>query len=57
MQTIEEKVRRNTTMVLEAAREHRILPRQAAMEMAEQRIRRAMSFRRYSLISTAPDYT
>jgi glutamate dehydrogenase (NAD(P)+) len=57
MQTIEEKVRRNTGMVLEASRERRILPRQAAMEMAEERIRRAMSFRRYSLFSTAPDYT
>ncbi len=57
LQTIEEKLRRNTEMVLEASKDRHILPRQAAMEMAEERIRRAMSFRRYPLFSTAPDYT
>ncbi|NNG12223.1 MAG: Glu/Leu/Phe/Val dehydrogenase [Halobacteria archaeon] len=57
LQTIEEKLRRNTEMVLEASKDRQILPRQAAMEMAEKRIRRAMSFRRYPLFSTAPDYT
>ncbi len=57
LQTIEEKLRRNTEMVLEASKDRQILPRQAAMEMAEERIRRAMSFRRYPLFSTAPDYT
>ena len=57
LQTIEEKLRRNTEQVMETAKSKLILPRQAAIEMAEQRVRRAMSFRRYSLFSTAPDYT
>lgn len=57
LDTIEEKLRRNTELVLEAAREQQILPRQAAIAMAEQRVRMAMSFRRFNLFSTAPDYT
>jgi glutamate dehydrogenase (NAD(P)+) len=57
LQTIEEKLRRNTEQVMETAKSKLILPRQAAIEMAEQRVRRAMSLRRYSLFSTAPDYT
>jgi glutamate dehydrogenase (NAD(P)+) len=57
MQTIEEKLRRNTEQVMETAKSKLILPRQAAIEMAEQRVRRAMGFRRFSLFSTAPDYT
>ena len=56
-QTIEEKLRRNTEQVLESAKRRLILPRQAAIEMAEQRVRKAMSFRRFPLFSTAPDYT
>ena len=57
LQTIEEKLRRNTEQVLESARRKLILPRQAAIEMAEQRVRTAMGFRRFSLFSTAPDNT
>jgi glutamate dehydrogenase (NAD(P)+) len=57
MQTIEEKLRRNTEQIMEAAKSKLVLPRQAAIEMAEQRVRKAMSFRRLSLFSTAPDYT
>lgn len=57
LQTIEEKLRRNTEQVMETAKSKLILPRQAAIEMAEQRVRRAMGFRRFSLFSTAPDYT
>ena len=57
LQSIEEKLRRNTEQVLETARRKQILPRQAAMAMAEERVRKAMSFRRWSLISSAPDYT
>jgi glutamate dehydrogenase (NAD(P)+) len=55
-QTIEEKVRRNTQMVLEASAQRGILPRDAAVEMARERVKRAMSFRRYSLFSSAPGY-
>ena len=57
MQTIEEKLRRNTQQVMETAKSKLILPRQAAIEMAGQRVRKAMGYRRFSLFSTAPDYT
>ncbi len=53
METIEEKLRRNTDLILKASREKQILPRTASMELALQRIERAMSFRRFSLFSTA----
>jgi glutamate dehydrogenase (NAD(P)+) len=54
--TIEEKLRRNTEMVLTAAQSQGILPRQAAMELALQRVKKAMSFRRWSLFSSAPGF-
>jgi glutamate dehydrogenase (NAD(P)+) len=57
LQTIEEKLRRNTAQILEAAQHEQILPREAAMAMAEQRVRKAMSYRRWPLFSSAPDYT
>ena len=53
LQTIEEKLRRNTAQVLDVSKREQILPREASMELAMQRINRAMSFRRYSLFSTA----
>jgi glutamate dehydrogenase (NAD(P)+) len=46
---IEEKIRTNTRMVLEAATAHRIPPRQAALDLATGRIRKAMSYRRFSI--------
>ena len=55
-QTIEEKLRRNTEMVLERMKTENVLPRQAAMEMAMERVKKAMSFRRFSLTSTAPGF-
>ena len=55
-QTIEEKLRRNTEMVLERMKTEGVLPRQAAMEMAMERVKKAMSFRRFSLTSTAPGF-
>jgi len=56
MQVIEEKLRRNTRLVLEDTVKRKVLPRQAANELAMQRIKKAMSFRRYSLFSTAPGF-
>jgi len=53
LQTIEEKLRRNTGQVLATSKQQQILPREASMELAMQRVRRAMSFRRFSLFSTA----
>ncbi|MGB5278834.1 MAG: Glu/Leu/Phe/Val dehydrogenase [Gammaproteobacteria bacterium] len=54
--SIEEKLRRNTEQVLEAVKHKKVLPRQAAKDMALQRIKRAMSFRRYSLFSCGPKF-
>ena len=54
--SIEEKLRRNTEQVLEASRKQGILPRQAAIELATQRVKKAMSFRRWSLFSSAPGF-
>lgn len=54
--TIEEKLRRNTRLVLESAKNKNILPREASMKLALERIHKAMGFRRYSLFSTAPGF-
>jgi glutamate dehydrogenase (NAD(P)+) len=54
--SIEEKLRRNTRLVLDTASSEGRLPREAAVAMATQRVRRAMEFRRYSLFSTAPGF-
>jgi glutamate dehydrogenase (NAD(P)+) len=54
--TIEEKLRRNTELVLEAAKHDQILPRKAAMDLARERVHKAMSFRRWSLFSSAPGF-
>ncbi|HET8760685.1 MAG TPA: Glu/Leu/Phe/Val dehydrogenase [Nitrospiria bacterium] len=55
-QVIEDKLRRNTRLVLEASASQRILPRQAAMDLAVQRVKKAMSMRRFSLFSSAPGF-
>jgi glutamate dehydrogenase (NAD(P)+) len=47
--TIEEKVRANTQAVLEQARSRGVLPRQAAVDLAVVRVRRAMGYRRWSI--------
>jgi glutamate dehydrogenase (NAD(P)+) len=44
--TIEEKIRNNTEEVLKQARKSGSLPRQAAVELAERRVRKAMEYRR-----------
>lgn len=56
LQTIEEKLKRNTKLVLEAVKHKQVLPREAAMDMALERIRKAMSFRRFSLFSCGPKF-
>ena len=43
---VEEKIRANMHEVLTVARDDRKLPREAALEMAQNRVRQAMSFRR-----------
>jgi len=49
MATIEEKLRRNTREVLEEAKAQGIMPRDAALQLAERRVRTAMGLRRWSL--------
>ncbi len=46
-QAIEEKIRTNTRAVLEAMRRRKIVPRQAAVDLARERVVRAMSYRRF----------
>lgn len=55
-QAIEEKLRRNTELVMERSKKEGVLPRQAAIEMAKERVEKAMGFRRFSLFSTAPGF-
>jgi glutamate dehydrogenase/leucine dehydrogenase len=45
--TIEEKIRENTVQVLEDAKSRGVAPREAAVAMAESRVRRAMDVRRW----------
>ena len=52
--TIEDKVRRNTTAVLEDASRREIDTREAALDLAVTRVRKAMSFRRNGVFSAAP---
>lgn len=46
---IEEKLRANTEQVLEQSRRRGIPPREAALDLAMQRVKRAMTYRRWSL--------
>jgi len=46
---IEQKIRANTKAVLDAATAKRVPPRQAAEELAIERVTRAMSYRRFSI--------
>ncbi len=55
-QTIEEKIRRNTTEVLRATKDKKISPRQAAVDLAAERVKKAMRLRRFSLFSSAPGF-
>jgi glutamate dehydrogenase (NAD(P)+) len=54
--TIEQKLRRNTQLVLETAKKQGVLPRQAAVDLARTRVEKAMGFRRFSSFSTAPGF-
>jgi glutamate dehydrogenase (NAD(P)+) len=48
LQTIEEKLRVNTALVLQASRRQRVPPREAALNLATERVKRAMTYRRWS---------
>ena len=47
-QMIEEKIRANTAAVLEESVKKTVLPREAAVALAEQRVRKAMGYQRSS---------
>jgi glutamate dehydrogenase (NAD(P)+) len=49
LEAIEEKLRRNTRRVLDAVRDKGVLPREAAIDIATQRVRRAIGFKRWGL--------
>ena len=49
LQTIAEKVRDNTEHVLEEAKRKQILPRDAAVKLATERVKKAMTFKRWSI--------
>ena len=55
-EAIVEKVRDNTEQVLKRVNEQSMLPRDAAVALAKERLKKAMSYRRYSLFSTAPHF-
>jgi glutamate dehydrogenase (NAD(P)+) len=48
--TIAEKIRANTEAVLSGARSGQMLPREAAVALAQQRVRQAMGVRRFSVM-------
>ncbi len=48
-QVIAEKLRANTEQVLEQARQKKILPREAAMDVAVARVKKAMNYRRWGI--------
>ena len=56
MATIAEKVGHNTRTVLEMSKTENIQPREAAIKMASERVKKAMSMRRWSLFSSAPHF-
>jgi glutamate dehydrogenase (NAD(P)+) len=49
LQTIEEKLRSNVQTILEISQREGCLPREAAVDMAMQRVHKAMQLRRWSL--------
>jgi glutamate dehydrogenase (NAD(P)+) len=56
MKVVGEKIRRNTRQVLDDAKRKQVPPREAAIRLATERIRKAMGFRRFSLFSSAPHF-
>jgi len=54
--TIEEKIRTNTQEVLESVDQEGLFPRDAAIRLAERRVKTAMSYRQWSSFSAAPGY-
>ena len=49
-EAIAEKIRANTEAVLNESKGRQVLPRQAAVDLAEGRVRKAMLYRRFNLM-------
>ena len=49
LQAIEERLRENTRQVLDVVKSHQVLPRQAAIDLALQRVNKAVSYKRWSV--------
>ncbi|MBL4607031.1 MAG: Glu/Leu/Phe/Val dehydrogenase [Pseudomonadales bacterium] len=56
LRAIEEKITHNVEEVLALAQQQNLRPRQAATQMAEKRVRNAMTYRRFSSFSNAPNF-
>lgn len=56
LSVIADKLKRNTKLVLDAARQRNVVPRQAAFELASQRVNKAMAYRRWSVFSSSPGF-
>ena len=50
LETIQEKIRRNTEQVLRDAKQRQIFPRTAAIDLATRRVKKAMKTRRWSIL-------
>jgi glutamate dehydrogenase (NAD(P)+) len=55
-ESIEEKLRRNTEQVLKIAVKEKITPRDASLQMALERVKKAMSYRRFPTFSMGPNW-
>lgn len=53
---IKDKIRRNTRQILEDSANNKILPREAAVRLATNRVKKAMEYRRFSVFSSAPNF-
>jgi len=49
-EVIAEKIRANTEAVLNESKARQVLPRQAAVDLAEGRVKEAMGFRRFNVM-------
>ena len=56
MAAIEEKLRRNTELVIKMAKQQQCLPRDASQQLARERVDKAMGFRRFNLFSMGPNW-
>jgi glutamate dehydrogenase (NAD(P)+) len=49
MEDISDKISANTRIMLEEAKQKNILPREAALDLAQRRVMKAMAFKRWEI--------